>query len=312
MLSRRFLRIKTMQALYSYFKNEKPDMQAFEKELFKSIDQVYDLYLIILNVFVGIHQNALMIIDENKNKLLPTEQDLNPNLHLVKNSLLLSIAENKELKSLTEKRKLQSFIDNDIIRRVIQEIKKVPEFSDYMSLGANSVKSDRQFLINVVVKVLNENEVLTSIFEDKNIYWTDDLYVAYNLVLKNFETFDGKFKLQPLLKDEKDDLDFVSTLFKKTILYKDSNIELIQKHVKNWELDRIAEMDMLLMQMCITEFEHLSSVPVKASLNEYIDISKDYSTPSSKLFINGILDKIVFQLKQENRIQKLGRGLKEE
>jgi len=301
-----------MQALYSYFKNEKPDMAAFERELFKSIDQVYDLYLIILNVFVGIHQNALMIIDEGKNKYLPSEQELNPNLHLVKNSLLLSISENKELRNLTEKKALDTVIDNDVIRRVILEIKKVPEFAQYMSLESNSIKSDKQFLINVVVKVLNENEILTSIFEDKNIYWTDDLYVAYNLVLKNFETFDGKFKLLPLLKDEKDDLEFVSNLFKKTILYKESNIELIQKHVKNWELDRIAEMDMLLMQMCITEFEHLSNVPVKASLNEYIDISKDYSTPSSKLFINGILDKIVFQLKQENRIQKLGRGLKEE
>jgi len=312
MLSRRFLRIKTMQALYSYFKNEKPDMAAFEKELFKSIDQVYDLYLIILNVFVGIHHNALMIIDEGKNKHLPSEQELNPNLHLVKNSLLLSIAENKDLRNLTEKKALHSVIDNDVIRRVIQDIKKAPEFVEYMNLEANSIKSDKQFLINVVVKVLNENEILNSIFEDKNIYWTDDLYVAYNLVLKNFETFDGKFKLLPLLKDEKDDSEFVSNLFKKTILYKESNTELIQKHVKNWELDRIAEMDMLLMQMCITEFEHLSNVPVKASLNEYIDISKDYSTPSSKLFINGILDKIVFQLKQENRIQKLGRGLKEE
>jgi len=301
-----------MQALYSYFKNEKPDMAAFEKELFKSIDQVYDLYLIILNVFVGIHHNALMIIDEGKNKHLPSEQELNPNLHLVKNSLLLSIAENKDLRNLTEKKALHSVIDNDVIRRVIQDIKKAPEFVEYMNLEANSIKSDKQFLINVVVKVLNENEILNSIFEDKNIYWTDDLYVAYNLVLKNFETFDGKFKLLPLLKDEKDDSEFVSNLFKKTILYKESNTELIQKHVKNWELDRIAEMDMLLMQMCITEFEHLSNVPVKASLNEYIDISKDYSTPSSKLFINGILDKIVFQLKQENRIQKLGRGLKEE
>lgn len=312
MLSRRFLRIKTMQALYSYFKNEKPDMQAFEKELFKSIDQVYDLYLIILNVFVSIHQNALMIIDENKHKHLPSESDLNPNLHLVNNRLLLSIAENKDLKNITEKRKLQSFIENDLIRRVIAEIRKAPEFEAYMGHELNSIKSDKQFLSHVVVKVLNENEVLNSVFEDKNIYWTDDLYVAYNLVLKNFETFDGNFKLMPLLKDEKDDLDFVSNLFQKTILYKESNVELIQTHVKNWELDRIAEMDMLLMQMCITEFEHLSNVPVKASLNEYIDISKDYSTPSSKMFINGILDKIVFQLKQENRIQKTGRGLKEE
>lgn len=311
MLSRRFLRIKTMQALYSYFKNEKPDMSAFEKELFRSIDQVYDLYLIILNIFAGIHQNALQIIDENKNKRLPSKEDLEPNMRLVNNTLLMAISNSQDLKLQFEKRKLSSLIDNDLIRRVIGEMKKTEEYTKFMEGEATGVKSDRQLLIAVIVKVLNENEVLNSIIEDKNIYWADDLHVAYTSMIKHFETFDGNFKLLPLFKDEKDDKEFVSTLFKKTILYKEHNIELIQKHVKNWELDRIAEMDMLLMQMCITEFLYLPSVPVKASLNEYIDISKEYSTPSSKVFINGILDKIIMQLKDENRINKEGRGLKE-
>jgi N utilization substance protein B len=311
MLSRRFLRIKTMQALYSYFKNEKPDMKTFEKELFKSIDQVYDLYLIIINIFAGIYQNELLIIDENKNKRLPTKHDLNPNKRLVSNTLLVSIAECSELKDLIEKRKLGGFIDNDITRRIIAEIKRSASFEAYLKIESPALKDDKQFLNEVIVKVLNENEVLISMFEEKSIYWTDDLYVAYNLVLKNFELFEGKFRILPLLKDEKDDQEFVSLLFQKTIIYRESNIELIQKHVKNWELDRIAEMDMLLMQMCITEFSYLPNVPVKASLNEYIDISKDYSTPNSKVFINGILDKIIFQLKDENRILKQGRGLKE-
>jgi N utilization substance protein B len=311
MLNRRFLRIKTMQALYSYLKNEKPDMSAFEKELFRSIDQVYDLYLIILNIFAGIYQNELLIIDENKNKRLPSKEDLNPNMRLLTNSLLVSISENSELRSLIEKRKLDTVVDNEMVRRLISEIKKSDEFITYSKLENTEAKDDKQLLSSIVVKIFNENDVLNSIFEEKNIYWTDDLYVAYNLVLKNFEVFDGKFRIMPLLKDEKDDKDFVKILFEKTILYKEGNIELIQKHVKNWELDRIAEMDMLLMQMCITEFTYLPNVPIKASLNEYIDISKDYSTPNSKVFINGILDKIIFQLKDENRIQKQGRGLKE-
>lgn len=311
MLSRRFLRIKTMQALYSYFKNEKPDMSAFEKELFKSLDQVYDLYLIILNVFAGLHQNALMIIDENKNKRLPSENDLNPNLKLVNNSLLVAISECKELNEQLEKRKLNQVVDNDIIRRVLAEIKKSDDFIKYMEDEQSSHKTERLLLISIVVKILNENDVLTSIFEEKSIYWADDIHIAYTSVIKNFEAYDGKFSLLPLLKDEKDDREFMRTLFVKTIVHKESNIELIEKHVKNWEMDRIAEMDMLLMQMCITEFLYLPSIPVKASLNEYIDISKDYSTPSSKLFINGILDKIITQLKGEDRIQKEGRGLKE-
>ncbi|MBK7819135.1 MAG: hypothetical protein IPJ60_17580, partial [Sphingobacteriaceae bacterium] len=280
------------------------------KELFKSIDQVYDLYLIIINIFAGIYQNELLIIDENKNKRLPSKEDLNPNRKLVSNTLLLAIYESEELKTLIEKRKLGSFIDNDIVRRLIAEIKKTPEFESYEKIEAPTLKDDRHFLNEVIVKVLNENEVLISMFEEKSIYWTDDLYVAYNLVLKNFELFDGKFRILPLLKDEKDDEEFVSYLFQKTILYREANIELIQKHVKNWELDRIAEMDMLLMQSVSLNLTYLPNVPVKASLNEYIDI-KDYSTPNSKVFINGILDKIIFQLKDENRIQKQGRGLKE-
>lgn len=311
MLSRRFLRIKTMQALYSYFKNEKPDMSVFEKELFKSLDQVYDLYLIILNVFAGLHQNALMIIDENKNKRLPSAEDLNPNLKLVNNSLLVAISESNELKEQLEKRKLTNIVDNDIIRRVLAEIKRSDDFKKYMVDEQNSFKTDRMLLISIIIKILNENDVLTSIFEDKSIYWADDIHIAYTSVIKNFEAFDGKFTLLPLLKDDKDDREFMHNLFQKTIVHKESNIELIEKHVKNWEMDRIAEMDMLLMQMCITEFLHLPSIPVKASLNEYIDISKEYSTPSSKMFINGILDKIITQLKSENRIQKEGRGLKE-
>lgn len=311
MLSRRFLRIKTMQALYSYFKNEKPDMSLFEKELFRSIDQVYDLYLIVLGLLKGIHQNAMMVIDENKNKRLPGDEDLNPNLKFISNKLLLAISENKELDAQIEKRKLQGLFDNDLIRKILTEFRKTKEYSVYMNETDQQLKSDREILVFLLVKILNENDVLKSLIEDKSIYWSDDIHAAYSMVLKNLDAFKDQFSLLPLYKDEKDDKDFIRLLFQKTILYKESAIELIKHHLKNWELDRIAEMDMLLMQMCITEFIYLPNVPIKASLNEYIDVSKEYSTPNSKVFINGILDKVVIQLKAENRINKEGRGLKE-
>lgn len=311
MLNRRFLRIKTMQALYSYFKNENADMHLFEKELFKGIDLVYDLYLCILNIFGELRANELMWMEENKNKRLPTASDLNPNLAFVNNSLLKEIAENKALKELVQKRKLESIVDSDLVRKLLQEIKKTDEYLKYMSLQAFTVKEDRELLINIVVKVLDNNEVLNSIFEEKSIYWADDKHMAYQSVLKTFEAFNGTFKLLPLMKDEKDDRAFVKNLFEKTILYKEHNFPLIETHVKNWEMDRIAEMDMLLMEMCITEILYVPNVPVKASLNEYIDISKEYSTPNSRVFINGILDKVIFQLKAENKIVKEGRGLKE-
>ena len=300
-----------MQALYSYFKNEKPDMSLFEKELFRSIDQVYDLYLIILGLLKGIHQNSMMIIDENKHKRLPGHEDLNPNLKFISNQLLVAISDNKELDMLLEKRKLLDLFDNDLIRKMLTELRKTEEYAAYMNERDQQLKSDRDMLVFLIVKILNENDVLKSLIEDKNIYWSDDLHAAYAMVLKNLELFKDKFVLMPLYKDEKDDKDFIRLLFEKTILYKESAFDLIKHHLKNWEPDRIAEMDMLLMQMCITEFMYLPNVPVQASLNEYIDISKEYSTPNSKVFINGILDKVVLQLKSENRIIKEGRGLKE-
>jgi N utilization substance protein B len=300
-----------MQALYSYFKNEKPEMSVFEKELFKSVDQVYDLYLIILNLFKGIHQNALMIVDENKNKRLPSSDDLIPNMKFVQNQILMAISESKELNEQLDKRKLQNVFDNDLIRKILAELRKAEEFSAYMKEESGNLNKDRTILIFLVVKILNENDILNSIIEDKNIYWADDLHAAYATVIKTLEATEQKLKLLPLYKDEKDDKDFMKMLFEKTILYKENALELIKNHLKNWELDRVAEMDILLMQMCITEFLYLSNIPLKASLNEYIDISKEYSTPNSKVFINGILDKIVSQLKSENRIQKVGRGLKD-
>ena len=158
---------------------------------------------------------------------------------------------------------------------------------------------------------LDEHDLLNHVFEEQNIHWADDTFLAFNSAIRTFETFDGNFRLMPLLKDVEDDKLFVSTLFKKTIQYNAQHEELIQAHTKNWELDRIANMDMLLMKMAIAEILHLKNVPVKVSLNEYIDISKEYSTPNSKTFVNGVLDKIILQLKNEDKIEKTGRGLQE-
>jgi N utilization substance protein B len=166
-------------------------------------------------------------------------------------------------------------------------------------------------VIEIITKHLSENELLISLFEERNIHWADDAFVAYNSVIRNFDDFNGEFRIQPLLKDEKDDLEFMSILFNKTILYRQLFEELIDKHTKNWEIERIASMDMLLMEMALAEILYLPNIPVKASLNEYIDISKEYSTPNSKIFVNGVLDKVIGELKRGDKIQKTGRGLKE-
>lgn len=311
MLNRRFLRIKVMQALYSFFQHEKADIKQFEKEMFKSLDKIFELYLSILGLVSDIHHVALVIMDENKNKRLPTQHDLDPNLKFVNNSLLLGISENKELKAQLEKRKVSWQNDFDVVRKLFVEIREGEAYKKYMASKDTSAAEDRDFVISIITEHLSENEVLTSLFEDKNIHWADDTFVAFNSVIRNFEDFTGEFKLSPLLKDEKDDMEFMSELFKKTIMYRQQFEEMIGRHTQNWEVERIANMDMLLMQMALAEIMYIPNVPVKASLNEYIDISKEYSTPNSKVFVNGVLDKIIAELKRDNKINKTGRGLKE-
>jgi len=311
MLNRRFLRIKTMQGLYAFLKHEEADRSLHERELFKGIELVYDLYASVLQIFSGLRTAELMLMEENKNKKLPGPDDLNPNLAFVNNSLLISISECMPLHDIVEKKKLRLITDSNLLRKLLYEIKKAPEYIAYMKLDQTTTKDHSQLLIQILTNVLEENEVLNSVFEEKSIYWSDDKHIVLQAILKQFDSFTGEFKLVPLMKDEADDKEFVKILFNKTIVYKEENLELIKNHVKNWELDRIAEMDILLMQMCLTEILHLPNIPIKASLNEYIDISKEYSTPNSRLFINGILDKAIAQLRQENRIVKQGRGLKE-
>ncbi len=311
MLNRRFLRIKVMQMLYSYYQHENADMAAFEKELFKSLDKVYSLYLTILALFTDLHHTAYLVIDENKNKRLPSKEDLNPNLKFVNNTLLVALSESATLKKELERQKISWQTDFDLVRKLFNEIRNSEEYKSYMVSGENNIKEDRDFLVNLILNHLGEHDLLNHLFEDKNIHWADDTFLAFNSVIRTFETFEGKFVLLPLLKDEDDDNKFVSSLFRKTIQYNSSYEELIKNHTKNWEMDRIASMDMLLMKMAIAEILHIPSVPVKVSLNEYIDISKEYSTPNSKTFVNGVLDKIIAELKRDNKIEKAGRGLQE-
>lgn len=300
-----------MQALYSFFQHEKADPAQFEKELFKSLDKIHELYFSILALIIDLHHVAMVMVDESKNKRLPNATDLNPNLKFVNNSLLLSLEKNHELKSHVEKRKISWQNDFDVVRKIFNEIKNSEIYKEYQASSEISAEEDRNFIISIITEYLSENDVLASLFEEKNIHWADDAFVAFNSVIRNFEAFEGEFKIQPLLKDEKDDLEFMSALFKKTIVYKGQFEELIDKHTKNWDLERIANMDMLLMQMALAEILYIPNVPVKASLNEYIDISKEYSTPNSKTFVNGVLDKIIADLKAQGKISKTGRGLKE-
>lgn len=312
MLNRRYLRIKTMQTLYSYFQQDKAEIGFYEKELFKSLDKIYDLYIYVLVLFTDIHHTAHLVIEENKNKRLPSKEDLDPNLKFIKNNLLVALSHSSELKKELTNRKISWQNDFDLVRKLYSELRATDLYKNYMAAPEQSLKEDKQFLISVATEFLYEHELLNHIFEEKNMHWADDTFGAFSMVSRTFEAYTGgTLYLQPLYKDAEDDKNFISTLFRKTIAGDKEYETLIDQKTKNWELDRIASMDVLLMKMAIAEFLNVSNVPVKVSLNEYIDISKEYSTPNSKTFINGVLDKIIAELKQDNRIQKTGRGLME-
>lgn len=311
MLNRRYLRIKTMQALYSYFQQDRPDIGLHEKELFKSLDKIYDLYIYVLVLLNDMHHTAHLVLEENKNKRLPSKEDLDPNLKFIQNSVLVSLSESGELRRELTNRKISWQNDFDLVRKLFLELRGSDLYKNYMANESRSVKEDKQFLTSVVTEFLYEHDLLNHLFEEKNIHWADDTYGAFSMVAKTIEGFTTEFKLLPLFKDAEDDKQFISTLFRKTIAGDKEYEQLIDAKTKNWELDRIAAMDILLMKMAIAEFLNVSNVPVKVSLNEYIDISKEYSTPNSRTFINGVLDKIIADLKHDNKIQKTGRGLME-
>ena len=262
-------------------------------------------------LFTDIHHTALLVTEENKNKRLPSKEDLEPNMRFIENVVLVSLVRSEELKKEIANRKISWQSDFDLVRKLYTELRATDLYKNYMASSTPSAKEDKQFLISIATEFLYEHDLLNHLFEEKNIHWADDTFGAFSMVSRTFENFTGVLKLVPLYKDKEDDTQFISTLFRKTIAGDKEYDKLIDEKTKNWELERIASMDVLLMKMALAEFMHVNNVPVKVSLNEYIDISKEYSTPNSKTFINGVLDKIIADLKRENKIQKTGRGLME-
>ncbi len=301
-----------MQALYAFFQHEGATPAAFERDLFKSLDKIHELYITIFALLGDIHHVSLVIMDENKNKRMPGAEDLNPNKRFVENWLLKSLTESEELQKEIARHRITWQNDVDMVRKLYLDIRSSDVYKNYMAAPQGTAEVDRKFLIQIIQEFLAENEVLISYFEEKNIHWADDTFVAFNSVVRTLEECGATFKLQPLLRDKEDDENFMSVLFNKTILYRNNLQQIIARHTENWEMDRIANMDMLLMQMALAEVLYLPNIPVKASLNEYIDISKEYSSPNSKNFVNGVLDKSIAELKSAGKIQKAGRGLKED
>ena len=315
MLNRRYLRIIVMKALYGFFQSDTRDLAKSEKELFRNIDKIYDLYIYQLAIFQELRHVASIILEEAKGKHLATSANLNPNLRFVENKFIAQLTENIHLQREINNRKISWDNEFELIKRIYNDIKASEYYWKYMNVSDNSYKTDRSFILAVFKENIAEFELLNHLYEERNLNWGDDIYIVNPMIVKTIESFKEEatpdFKLLPLYKDKEDDAEFVKELFAQTALRNEEIEKLIKDKTKNWEIERIAMMDVLLMKMAISEIIHFSNIPVNVSLNEYIEISKIYSTPKSNAFINGILDKLVADLKAADKVNKMGRGLME-
>lgn len=313
MLNRRHLRIKIFHALYAYFQRSKDSLEKGEKELFFSISKMREMYFYLMLVFIDLADFARFRMEEQKKKKLPTEADLNPNPRFINNRLIAVLEKNEALTTAREKEKITWSDYPELIKKLFLMLADTDEFKNYMASEEDSFEADRQAVITLFKRHVVNFEPLQHYFEEKSIFWIDDLDLVSSMVIKTLKMFEASSgPEQPVLdlyKDPADELDFVKTLYRQTVVQADENEALIKEKAENWDMERIALLDMILMKMALTEAREFAQIPVKVTLNEYIEISKFYSTPKSNTFINGILDKVFADLKEKGMIKKIGRGL---
>ncbi len=307
MLNRRHLRVKVLQSLYAFFQSGNDDLVSGEKELLYGIEKVYDLYLFQFQLLYELLFQAEKQLEGNRNKHLPQEQDLNPNMRLIQNKCLKMIASDSQLASFCKGRKIIWGNDLDVVRKLLAHIQQQKYYLEYIELPETTLKEDRDFVIKMIKKDLMHFELLHHFYEEKCIYWLDDWELINKMMIKTLLAMDeenASLVLMDLFKEE-EDRDFARELFRRTIVSESEMDGIIAARTQNWDIDRIALMDIIIMKMAITEILKFPRIPVKVSLNEYIELSKMYSTPKSKVFINGILDKLVEEFVLENKVNKL-------
>ena len=308
MINRVLLRTKIVQILYSYYKSDSKSLPIAEKELFHSIEKTYDLYFYLLKLSVEITQYVSAQIETKKNRLRPTAEDLNPSTRFIDNSFVNQLTQNIQFNEYLTAHKLSWVNYPDIIKELAENILKSDIYSDYMQADSVDYNADKDIWRKIFKKVILQNENLDDSIQDQNIYWTDDIEMVVSFILKTIKRFDiNNGQEQPLLPMFKDDEDaeFARKLIRSVLTNGVELRKMIDDNTKNWELDRIAFMDIIIMEVALAELLNFPTIPINVTFNEYIEIAKAYSTDKSSTFINGVLDNIVGQLKKENKLIKV-------
>jgi transcription antitermination protein NusB len=322
MLSRRVLRIKVMQALYAFIQSGNDRIDKAEDALLKNTEKIYDLFIYQLSALVEIAETARRIIDARKQKYIPTEEDISPQLRFVNNRVIALIEDNDVYRKRFDQLRINWSEQQDFFRKILQRINVTKEYKQYMQSAKDNFDADKQFIVSVFRDHFAECEELQQSYEEMNIFWVDDYDIVSYMIVKTLNAITEKTTIHtPLpelflkpgddVSEEQEDKAFMLELFRQTIIHGDAYDALISAKAENWELERIAFLDSLLIKMALAELTNFPSIPVKVTLNEYIEISKIYSSAKSHVFINGILDKLITDLKAQKKIVKTGRGLME-
>ena len=321
MISRNYIRIKVLEELYAYKLNDAKGITDAENELRRNMDEFYALYIKILALIPTLARMNAKILELKKSRLLPSEEDLKPNYKFADNLFIRQLDENSSFEKAVRDYGVDWNNDLDLlfVKTIYQQLTAQPFFCDYLKDKSSGYDTDKAFVLKMVEEFLLDNEECINYLGNIHLHWQLDynqaVIMVYNTLQKHFSENQKKEKnLPPLFKkgaDEKvsEEEVFLSELFRLTLQHNDEFEELIEKGIRNWEMDRIATMDMMLLKMAICEFIYMPSIPVRVTLNEYIELAKYYSSPKSRNFINGVLDNVLTQLRAENKLHKKGRGL---
>ncbi|MGN0049444.1 MAG: transcription antitermination factor NusB [Bacteroides sp.] len=307
MINRILIRLKIIQIVYAYYQNGSKNLDAAEKELFFSLSKAYDLYNYLLMLMIAITAYAQKRIDAGKAKLAPSPEELSPNMKFVENRFIAQLEVNKQLTDFVANQKRTWANDEDFVKSMYDKIVASDIYKEYMAAEEKSYEADRELWRKLYKNFIFNNDDLDMLLEDQSLYWNDDKEIVDTFVLKTIKRFDEKNGAnQELLPEFKDDEDreFARRLFRRTILNCDYYRHLISENTRNWDLDRVAFMDVIVMQCALAEILSFPNIPVSVSLNEYVDIAKVYSTAKSGSFVNGTLDGIVNVLKKEGKLTK--------
>ena len=299
--------MKVIQVIYAYYQNEGKNVEAAEKELFFSLSKAHDLYNYLLLLMVEVTRFADRRIDNRRHKLRPTYEDLNPNTRFIDNAFMAQLAANEQLAEYSENQKRSWEDDSEFVKRLFERIEASGIYQEYMAKDSLTYEDDRELWRKLYRTFIAQNDEIDELLEEQSLYWNDDKAIVDTFVLKTIKRFEPeKGAGQELMPEYRDDEDkeFARKLFRNAIKNAEVYRNLMAENAKNWNMERLAFMDILIMQVALAEILSFPSIPVSVSLNEYVEIAKMYSTPKSGSFINGMLDTIVNQLEKENKLRK--------